>query len=85
MLQVFESSADHLNREQFIEFCAPYLKDIRSGVRKGITEKNLEQVPMVSRSINYNIRESLPDELLLVLQIGGVHSSCNWHACMSGS
>ncbi|KAJ8725008.1 hypothetical protein PYW07_015966 [Mythimna separata] len=46
LLQVFESSADHLNREQFIEFSAPYLKDIRSGVKKGITEKNLEQVPM---------------------------------------
>lgn len=47
LLQVFESSADHLTREQFIEFSAPYLKDIRSGVKKAIDEKSLEQVPMV--------------------------------------
>ncbi|CAH1635182.1 unnamed protein product [Spodoptera littoralis] len=46
LLQVFESSADHLNREQFTEFSAPYLKDIRSGVKNKISEKNLEQVPM---------------------------------------
>ncbi|XP_026747126.1 uroporphyrinogen decarboxylase [Trichoplusia ni] len=46
LLQVFESSADHLTREQFIEFSAPYLKDIRIGVRQGIEAKSLEQVPM---------------------------------------
>lgn len=49
LLQVFESSADHLTREQFIEFSAPYLKDIRIGVREAIEAKSLEQVPMVSR------------------------------------
>lgn len=47
LLQVFESSADHLNREQFVEFSAPYLKDIRSGVKNKIDAKKLEQVPMV--------------------------------------
>ncbi|XP_046978581.1 uroporphyrinogen decarboxylase [Vanessa cardui] len=46
LLQVFESSADHLTREQFIEFSAPYLKDIRSGVKKILEEKSLDQVPM---------------------------------------
>ncbi|XP_004927871.1 uroporphyrinogen decarboxylase [Bombyx mori] len=46
LLQVFESSADHLSREQFTEFSIPYLKDIRSGVRAKLTEKSLEQVPM---------------------------------------
>ncbi|XP_030033548.2 uroporphyrinogen decarboxylase [Manduca sexta] len=46
LLQVFESSADHLTREQFIEISAPYLKDIRDGVRRKLTEKSLEQVPM---------------------------------------
>lgn len=47
LLQVFESSADHLTREHFIEFSAPYLKDIRSGVQQKLKEKNIEDVPMV--------------------------------------
>lgn len=46
LLQVFESSADHLTREQFSEFSAPYLKDIRTGVQKKLQEKTLDQVPM---------------------------------------
>ncbi|XP_049865563.1 uroporphyrinogen decarboxylase [Pectinophora gossypiella] len=46
LLQVFESSADHLTREMFAEVSAPYLKEIRDGVRKQIEEKKLEQVPM---------------------------------------
>ncbi|CAG4964676.1 unnamed protein product [Parnassius apollo] len=46
LLQVFESSADHLTREQFIEVSSPYLKDIRNGVQKKLEEKKLEQVPM---------------------------------------
>ncbi|XP_039745822.1 uroporphyrinogen decarboxylase [Pararge aegeria] len=46
LLQVFESSADHLTREQFIEFSVPYLKDIRSGVKTKLQEKQLDQVPM---------------------------------------
>lgn len=47
LLQVFESSADHLTREQFAEVSAPYLKDIRSGVQQKLEQKKLEQVPMV--------------------------------------
>ncbi|XP_013134984.1 PREDICTED: uroporphyrinogen decarboxylase [Papilio polytes] len=46
LLQVFESSADHLTREQFAEVSAPYLKDIRSGVQQKLEQKQLEQVPM---------------------------------------
>ncbi|XP_045526732.1 uroporphyrinogen decarboxylase [Pieris brassicae] len=46
LLQVFESSADHLTREQFADVSAPYLKDIRDGVQKKLQEKNLDQVPM---------------------------------------
>ncbi|XP_026326446.1 uroporphyrinogen decarboxylase [Hyposmocoma kahamanoa] len=46
LLQVFESSADHLTREQFIEISAPYLKDIRSGVKKQLDDKKIDQVPM---------------------------------------
>lgn len=45
---MFESSADHLTKEQFAELSAPYLKQIREGVRTKIDEKNIEQVPMVS-------------------------------------
>ncbi|XP_013175284.1 PREDICTED: uroporphyrinogen decarboxylase isoform X1 [Papilio xuthus] len=46
LLQVFESSADHLTKEQFAEVSAPYLKDIRTGVQQKLEEKKLEQVPM---------------------------------------
>ncbi|XP_023952900.2 uroporphyrinogen decarboxylase [Bicyclus anynana] len=46
LLQVFESSADHLSREQFIEFSVPYLKDIRNGIKAKLEEKQLDQVPM---------------------------------------
>ncbi|RVE45713.1 hypothetical protein evm_009621 [Chilo suppressalis] len=46
LLQVFESSADHLTKEQFAEFSAPYLKDIRNGVKSITKDKNLPQVPM---------------------------------------
>ncbi|XP_041973549.1 uroporphyrinogen decarboxylase isoform X2 [Aricia agestis] len=46
LLQVFESSADHLTREQFMEFSAPYLKEIRSGVTQKLNNNKLEQVPM---------------------------------------
>ncbi|KAJ0179327.1 hypothetical protein K1T71_005039 [Dendrolimus kikuchii] len=46
LLQVFESSADHLTREQFQEFAVPYLKDIRKEVKAKIDEKKLDQVPM---------------------------------------
>ncbi|XP_068627631.1 uroporphyrinogen decarboxylase [Battus philenor] len=46
LLQVFESSADHLTRNQFIEISAPYLKTIREGVKTKLKERNLNQVPM---------------------------------------
>ncbi|KAG7305350.1 hypothetical protein JYU34_009412 [Plutella xylostella] len=46
LLQVFESSADHLPRELFKEFSAPYLKTIRSEVKRKLEAKQLEQVPM---------------------------------------
>ncbi|XP_013185556.2 uroporphyrinogen decarboxylase isoform X1 [Amyelois transitella] len=46
LLQVFESSADHLTREQFADISAPYLKDIRNEVKIKLGEKQLGQVPM---------------------------------------
>lgn len=46
LLQVFESSADHLTRQQFQEFAVPYLKDIRSGVKEKLEELKLEKIPM---------------------------------------
>ncbi|KAM3968344.1 uroporphyrinogen decarboxylase [Aphomia sociella] len=46
LLQVFESSADHLTREQFAEVSATYLKNIRHGVRTKLDEMKLKQVPM---------------------------------------
>lgn len=46
-LQVFESSAEHLTREQFENFSAPFLKTISDGVKSKLTEKNIPHVPMV--------------------------------------
>ncbi|CAG9791966.1 unnamed protein product [Diatraea saccharalis] len=46
LLQVFESSADHLTKELFSEFSANYLKEIRNGVRSKLNDRNLDQVPM---------------------------------------
>ncbi|XP_061397782.1 uroporphyrinogen decarboxylase [Musca vetustissima] len=46
MLQVFESSAEHLSKEDFLKWCAPYLKDIASKLKQRLTEQNIPLVPM---------------------------------------
>ncbi|GBP33171.1 Uroporphyrinogen decarboxylase [Eumeta japonica] len=46
LLQVFESSAEHLTREQFDEFSAPYVREIRQEVKRKLKEKNIFPVPM---------------------------------------
>lgn len=46
LLQVFESSAEHLTKEQFVTFSASYLKTIRDEVKRKLNEKNIPQVPM---------------------------------------
>lgn len=46
LLQVFESSADHLTSEQFASTSGPYVKQIRSKVKQKLAEANLPDVPM---------------------------------------
>lgn len=52
LLQVFESSAEHLSVEQFSEISVPYLKEIPMRVRDGLQKKNIPSVPMVN---NHNL------------------------------
>lgn len=48
LLQVFESSAEHLSKEQFLEIAVPQLKAIRVKLLARLAEKNIPAVPMVS-------------------------------------
>lgn len=48
LLQVFESSAEHLSKEQFLEIAMPQLKAIRVKLLARLAEKNVPAVPMVS-------------------------------------
>ncbi|GLH08228.1 Uroporphyrinogen decarboxylase [Gryllus bimaculatus] len=45
LLQVFESNAEYLGRELFLEFCLPVLQDICSKVKSKLKAKSLD-VPM---------------------------------------
>ncbi|CAO1392203.1 unnamed protein product [Diamesa tonsa] len=46
MLQVFESSAEHLSKEQFNEIAMPYLKDIRVKLHEKLNKQGIPLVPM---------------------------------------
>lgn len=47
MLQVFESSADYIDKEQFAEVSLPYVRRIRDELRTKLQEQSIEPVPMV--------------------------------------
>lgn len=47
MLQVFESSADHIDKEQFAEVSLPYVRKIRDDLRKRLQDQSIEPVPMI--------------------------------------
>ncbi|XP_058118188.1 uroporphyrinogen decarboxylase isoform X1 [Anopheles ziemanni] len=47
MLQVFESSADHLSKEQFLSVSLPCLKRIRDDLLRKLAEQKVPAVPMV--------------------------------------
>lgn len=49
LLQVFESSAEHLSKDQFLEIAVPQLKAIRVKLLARLAEKNIAPVPMVRR------------------------------------
>lgn len=46
ILQIFESSAEHLSKEQFIEVAMPYLKDIRVKLLNKLKAQGIESVPL---------------------------------------
>lgn len=47
LLQVFESSAEHLGPALFEKYSLPYLEEIAAGVKQGITERGLGDVPLI--------------------------------------
>jgi uroporphyrinogen decarboxylase len=47
ILQVFESSAEYITREEFLEFSLPYLKEIYVKVNEKMIAQNIEKIPMV--------------------------------------
>lgn len=47
ILQVFESSADYIDKEQFAEVSLPYVRKIRDQLRKRLQDQSIEPVPMV--------------------------------------
>lgn len=52
VLQIFDSSAEYLNKNLYTIFCLPYLKKIRDSVKDKLKLLNLPEVPMV---INFRI------------------------------
>ncbi|CAG9855105.1 unnamed protein product [Phyllotreta striolata] len=47
IVQVFDSSAEYLNKNLYTKFCLPYLKQISTKVKEKVKQLNLEEVPMV--------------------------------------
>ena len=47
ILQIFESSAEYMTKDEFIEFALPYLKDIRVKLHAKIEKEGIEKVPLV--------------------------------------
>lgn len=47
LLQVFESSAEHLSKEDFLNVAVPYLKEIHDRLVERLTQQCIPIVPMV--------------------------------------
>nr|CAD7260364.1 unnamed protein product [Timema shepardi]CAD7572151.1 unnamed protein product [Timema californicum] len=59
LLQVFESNAEYLGSELFVEFSIPYIREIASKVKAGIKQKGLNDVPMTifAKGAHYGLEE----------------------------
>ncbi|XP_055704274.1 uroporphyrinogen decarboxylase [Phlebotomus papatasi] len=59
MLQVFESSAEHLSKEEFLSVAFPHLKEIPEKLRKKLQEQNIEPVPMTifAKGAGHSLKE----------------------------
>nr|O18601.1 RecName: Full=Uroporphyrinogen decarboxylase; Short=UPD; Short=URO-D [Drosophila virilis]AAB66372.1 uroprophyrinogen decarboxylase [Drosophila virilis] len=75
MLQVFESSAEHLSKEEFLLGSEPYLRRIRDDLVDRLTKKVIPAVPLVSSYPN-NIFTLLTYliSLLIIFAKGAGHS-----------
>lgn len=47
MLQVFESSADYISKEEFAQVSLPYVRQIQEKLRQRLRDQSVEAVPMV--------------------------------------
>ncbi|XP_059612277.1 uroporphyrinogen decarboxylase [Phlebotomus argentipes] len=59
MLQIFESSAERLSKEEFLTVALPYLKAIPLKLRQKLQEQNIECVPMTifAKGAGHSLRE----------------------------
>lgn len=59
MLQVFESSAEYLSKEQYLTVCLPYLQRIRDDLHSKLAAESIATVPMVlfSKGAMHSLRE----------------------------
>ncbi|KAH8405690.1 hypothetical protein KR215_006569 [Drosophila sulfurigaster] len=59
MLQIFESSAEHLSKEEFLTWCAPYLKRIRDDLVERLTKKVIPLVPLTlfAKGAGHSLKE----------------------------
>lgn len=61
MLQVFESNAEYIDKEQFLNISIPYVKIIRDNLHKKLKEQSIEPVPMVyfAKGGGHSLREQV--------------------------
>lgn len=47
VIQLFESSADYIDKKTFVEVSLPYVRKIRDKLRKRLQDQSFEPVPMI--------------------------------------
>ncbi|XP_034479973.1 uroporphyrinogen decarboxylase isoform X1 [Drosophila innubila] len=59
MLQIFESSAEHLSKEEFLVWGAPYLRRIRDDLVERLTKKVIPLVPLTlfAKGAGHSLKE----------------------------
>lgn len=59
MLQLFESSAEHLSKELFLKISLVHVKYIRDSLRERLIKQNIEPVPMVlfAKGAGHSLKE----------------------------
>lgn len=59
ILQVFESSADCIDKEQFAEVSLPYVRQIRERLLQRLSQQSVDAVPMVlfAKGAGHSLRE----------------------------